>query len=132
MRKAVYLALGVFLFWVGNANAQTVLYNFDRDADFSKYKTYKWVSIKNADLGNATTQKQIEEALDAELKKKGLIKTESSTADLDIGYQRADLRRLITEHTKKMTTGRAGVTDGKVVWSPLSLPSRNIRSTSGS
>ena len=91
MRKAAYLALGVFLFWVTSANAQnqSVMYNFDHEADFSKYKTYRWVSIKSADLGNFQLQEQIKGALEAELQKKGLTKIENGTADLDIGCQGA-------------------------------------------
>ena len=31
------------------ASAQDVSYNFDQKADFSKYKTYKWVTVKDAE-----------------------------------------------------------------------------------
>jgi hypothetical protein len=69
--------------------AQDVRYNFDKDADFAKYKTYKWVTIKDSDHLNELTEKQITAALDAELAKKGLTKTDADNADLYIGYQTA-------------------------------------------
>ena len=61
----------------------------DNAADFSRYKTYKWVDIKGADHPNELVQKQITGALDAELAKKGLTKTDADSADLYIGYQTA-------------------------------------------
>jgi hypothetical protein len=66
-----------------------VRYNFAQDEDLSKYKTYNWFSIKNADQVDELTAKLITSALDAELAKKGLTKTDSDTADLYIGYQTA-------------------------------------------
>jgi hypothetical protein len=71
------------------ALAQDVRYNFDSSADFSKFKTYKWVDIKSADHTNPLIEKQIQAALDAELAKKGLTRTDSDSADLLIGYQTA-------------------------------------------
>ena len=69
--------------------AQDVRYDFDKDQDFSKYKTYKWVPIKGADQPDDLTAKQITGAIDEVLAKKGLTKTDSDTADLYIGYQTA-------------------------------------------
>src|SRR5258708_23386896 len=46
----VLLALVLLLFGVvGVVDAQDVRYDFDKDKDFSKYRTYKWVPIKGAD-----------------------------------------------------------------------------------
>jgi Domain of unknown function (DUF4136) len=69
------------------AVAQDVRYDFDKDTDFLKFKTYKWVPIKGADKPDDITANQIVEAVDAELMKKGLMKTDADTADLYIGYQ---------------------------------------------
>ena len=69
--------------------AQDVRYDFDKDQDFSKYKTYKWVPIKGADQPDDLTAKQITGSIDEVLGKKGLTKTDSDTADLYIGYQTA-------------------------------------------
>ncbi len=38
----------LILLAAGTAVAQDVRYNFDKGADFSKFKTYKWVPIKDA------------------------------------------------------------------------------------
>jgi len=89
MKKVIFLVLAVFVVCVTGAIAQDVRYNFDSKADFSKYKSYKWVDIKGADHANQLVQKQIMDALDAELAKKGLQKTEADSADLYIGYQTA-------------------------------------------
>lgn len=69
--------------------AQDVRYDFDKDKDFSKYKTFKWVEIKGADLPDELTQKQIMAAIGTELARKGLTRTDSDNADLYIGYQTA-------------------------------------------
>jgi hypothetical protein len=47
------------------------------------------VSIKDADQPDELTAKHIVAAIDAELAKKGLTKTDSDTADLYVGYQTA-------------------------------------------
>jgi hypothetical protein len=73
----------------GFALAQDTRYNFDANADFSKYKTYKWVDIKGADKPDDLVDRQIRSTLDAELAKKGLTKTDDETADLFVGYQTA-------------------------------------------
>jgi Domain of unknown function (DUF4136) len=69
--------------------AQDVTYNFDQATDFSKFKTYKWVSIKNAQQVDDIAARQITAAIDAELAKKGLVKTDADNADLYVGYQTA-------------------------------------------
>lgn len=67
--------------------AQDVRYNFAADEDFSKYKTYNWVQIKGADQLNQLADQQLKTAVDAELMKKGLTRTENDNADLYICYQ---------------------------------------------
>ena len=69
--------------------AQDVRYDFDKEKDFSKYKTYKWVPIKGADQPDDLTAKQITGAIDDVFAKKGLMETDSDTADLYVGYQTA-------------------------------------------
>jgi hypothetical protein len=77
----------LFLIAARSAIAQDVRYDFDKDKDFSQFKTYKWVAIKAADKPDDLTAKQLVAALDAELTRKGLTKTDADTADLYIGYQ---------------------------------------------
>ena len=89
MRRLIFLAFILFLMSGPSLVAQDVRYNFDSKADFTKFKTYKWVDIKGTDKPNPLVQKQITDTIDAELAKKGLTKTDSDTADLLIGYQTA-------------------------------------------
>jgi hypothetical protein len=89
MRRLILLAIALLFVAVTSAVAQDVRYDFDKDKDFSKYKTYKWVPIKDADQPNELTAKQITAAIDAELANKGLTKTDLDSADLYIGYQTA-------------------------------------------
>lgn len=87
MKKRFAAMFVLFVLGVASAFSQDVRYNFDKDTDFSKFKTYKWVVIKGAEQLDSITDKQVREAIDAELSKKGLTKTDSDTADLYIGYQ---------------------------------------------
>jgi hypothetical protein len=86
--KILRLILPVLLVAVP-ALAQNVSFNFDKTADFSKYKTYRWEKHpQSADI-NEITVKQLGEAFDAELARKGLVKTGAGKADLVIVYQLA-------------------------------------------
>jgi len=85
--KAYQLILPLSLVAAG-CLAQDVRYNFDRSADFSKYKTYKWVDIKGGVPLDQLRDQQVKSAIDAELSKKGLVRTEGD-ADLYVAYQAA-------------------------------------------
>jgi Domain of unknown function (DUF4136) len=91
MKKIALVSLALFGLTASAAVAQDVRFHFDANADFSKFKTYKWVSIKDAANKDPVKvddalDKPIRDAVDAELSKKGLTKTEADTADLYIGY----------------------------------------------
>ena len=89
MKRFGLLAFILLVLGVAGVAAQDVRYNYAQDVDFSKFKTYKWVDIKGSDHANELTAKQIAAAIDAELTKKGLTKTDADTADLYIGMQTA-------------------------------------------
>jgi hypothetical protein len=89
MKKSGFLMIAFLLLGVSSAVAQDVRYDFDKDKDFSKYKTYKWVAIKGAEMPDELTQKALTSAIDAQLAAKGLTKTDSDNADLYVGYQTA-------------------------------------------
>ena len=72
---------------LGTAWGQDIRYNFDKNTNFSKFKTYKWVEIKDAAKVNDLMDKDIKSAIDAELATKGLIKVDGDDANLYIGYQ---------------------------------------------
>ena len=71
------------------ASAQDVTYNFDSEANFAKYKTYKWVEITGGVKLDELIARQLTSAIEAGLATKGLSKVDSDTADLYIGYQAA-------------------------------------------
>jgi hypothetical protein len=87
MKKIALFSIALLLLATSTAVAQDVRYNFDKDTDFSKFKSYKWVPIKDAAKVDDLRDKQIKDAVDAELATKGLTKTDADTADLYIGYQ---------------------------------------------
>lgn len=87
--KKNLLAVAILLLGVTPALAQDVRYDFDKEKDFSKYRTYKWVQIKGADQPDDLTAKQITAAIDADLATKGLTKTDVDDSDLYVGYQTA-------------------------------------------
>lgn len=89
MKKLALLAIVLFVLGGTAAFAQDVRYDYAKDKTFSQYKTYKWVVLKGADQPDQLTAQRITSAIDAELAKKGLTKTDSEDADLYIGYQTA-------------------------------------------
>jgi hypothetical protein len=89
MTKFLRRSLWVVLLGATTVLAQDVRYNFDKSADFTKYKTYKFVPIKGATPVNDLVDKQIKDALEAQLSQKGLSKVDGDNADLYIGYQTA-------------------------------------------
>jgi hypothetical protein len=87
MKKLIFVTFALMLLLASGALAQDVKYNYSKDTDFTKYKTYKWVTIKNAAQVDEITAKQITTSINTELAKKGLTMTDSDSADLYIGYQ---------------------------------------------
>lgn len=67
--------------------AQDVTTNAMPGTDFSKYHTYKWVTIEGATYPNQIVDAQIKQSIDSQLAAKGLTKTDGETADLYVGYQ---------------------------------------------
>jgi hypothetical protein len=88
MKKLLALPLLLVLAGTGTAIAQDVRYNFDKEANFATFKTYRWVSIKEAAKTGDLLDRQIKAAIDVELSKKGLTPVDGEQpADLLIGYQ---------------------------------------------
>lgn len=77
----------VALLAFGTALAQDVTTNFMPGTDFTKYHTYKWVTIQGATYPNQIVNAQIKDAVDSQLATKGLTKTDGDRADLYVGYQ---------------------------------------------
>ena len=87
MTRFSLFSIGLLLLVASFASGQDVRYNFDKNADFSKFKTYKWVTLKDAATVNDLVSKQITDAVDAELATKGLTKVTEDSANLYIAYQ---------------------------------------------
>jgi hypothetical protein len=90
-RTALRLAmvLGAVLASAGAAAAQQVAVNYDTKVDFAKYKTYHWVDIQGATYPDQLTDLMIRNAIDSTLKMKGLVRQDSGTVSLFVGYQLA-------------------------------------------
>ena len=87
MMKRVMGLAAAFLLIGSFAAAQDVSYNFDQQADFTKYKTYKWVAVKDQEKLDDLTMKQINSAIEKQLAAKGLTQATGATADLFVAYQ---------------------------------------------
>ena len=87
MKRILFLSTLILFLATSCAFGQDVRYNFDKDINFSKFKTYKWVILKDAPTANDLVAKQLKDAVDAELSTKGLTKIDDDTANLFIGYQ---------------------------------------------
>jgi hypothetical protein len=87
MKKFLFFSLVGILLSVSAAVGQDVRYNFDKNADFSKFKTYKWVPLKDATKVNDLVDKQIIDSVNAELATKGLTQVTEDSANLYVGYQ---------------------------------------------
>jgi hypothetical protein len=79
----VLLACGIAV----PAIAQDVTYNAMPGTDFTKFKTYKWVTVEGATHPDQIVEQQIKQAIDSTLGGKGLTRTEADTADLYVTYQ---------------------------------------------
>jgi hypothetical protein len=91
MKKITLFCLTVLLMMACRGFGQDVDYTVDNAADFSKFKTYKWVSEENPAAIDKLTDEQIKASVDAALAKKGLVKATGDTADLLIGYESKEL-----------------------------------------
>jgi hypothetical protein len=90
-RTALGLAvvLGAAFAIPATVTAQQVATNYDTKADFSKYKTYHWVDIQGATYPDQLTDLMIRNAIDSTLKLHGLVRQDSGTVSLFVGYQLA-------------------------------------------
>ena len=76
MKTWLALPLLLVLAGTGTAFAQDVRYNFDKQASFASYKTYRWANIKGSSKMSDLMDRQIKAAIDVELSKKGLTEVE--------------------------------------------------------
>jgi len=89
VRKTLFAVTAALTVAAVTGLAQDVRYNFDRNTDFTKYRTYKWVQIKDSGQLNQLADRQVKDAIDAQLAAKGIVKTDQDDASLYIAYQAA-------------------------------------------
>jgi hypothetical protein len=89
MKRIALLSIVLLVLMVLPGVAQDVRYNYDKTEDFSKFKTYAWVPLKDAQPLNDITKKEIMSAVESNLAAKGLTKVEPDKADLYVGMQTA-------------------------------------------
>lgn len=87
MSRFFQFCITFLLLAVSSAVSQDVSYNFDSTANFLKFKTYKWITLKSEAPIDKLTDEQIKASLNAALGRKGLTKVDTENADLLIGYQ---------------------------------------------
>ena len=73
------------------ALAQSVTYDYDKSADFSRFKTYAW--IRGAKVNDELNDKRIVDAVDAQLAAKGLTRVEADAKPDLVVFYRADFQR---------------------------------------
>ena len=73
-KRAVFVLLGIMLLVAGKSPAQQVKTDYDRNANFTQYKTYSWEQVKTKD---ALDVDRIKAAVNAALSAKGLRLVES-------------------------------------------------------
>jgi Domain of unknown function (DUF4136) len=74
---------------------QNVRCNYMPGTDFSKFHTYKWVSIEGGAHPDQIVDAEIKQSVDSQLASKGLSKTDRDKADLYVGVFRAPVKDLV-------------------------------------
>lgn len=69
------------------ATTATTKYDYDRQADFTKYHTYRWVEVQGAEKPNQLMDQAIKSAIDNALQAKGLRRSDDDNSDLAVAYQ---------------------------------------------
>jgi hypothetical protein len=64
--------------------AQSVTYDIDRSADFSRFRSYTWVA--GTTLDDALNHRRIVSAIDTQLSARKLVKIDGGAADLLVAY----------------------------------------------
>ena len=103
-KATIVIALGfAMMLGISSVAAQDVRTNYQPGVDFSKFHSYKWVTVPNAKYPNQIVDGQIKSAIDSQLQAKGLTKTGDEKADLYVSYQTA-----VNQQTQWNTYGMGG------------------------
>ncbi len=74
VKKALFSLIAAMFLFVGSSSAQQVKTDYDRSADFGKYKTFSWEHVKTQD---ALDVDRIKSAVNAALTAKGWTQVDS-------------------------------------------------------
>jgi Domain of unknown function (DUF4136) len=74
-QKVAFVLIGMMLLFAGKASAQQVKTDYDRSANFAKYKTYSWEHVKTQDSLDVD---RIKSAVNAALAAKGWTQVDSA------------------------------------------------------
>ena len=67
--------------------AQKVSYDWDKDIDFSPYRSYRWADVSGGKAANQLTHERIIGGINVQLQAKNLKLTAEENADLYVTYQ---------------------------------------------
>ena len=99
MRRHIPLFVITLLVIVAACSSRQVGYDFDRGADFSRYRTYAWVSAAQQTTGDkrldsSLVNARIRAAVDAQLREKGYLASSNGSPDFLIAYH-AGMKEMI-------------------------------------
>ena len=93
MRMRILVATAALLLVGAGALAQSVTYDYDKSADFTRFKTYAWT--RGTDLRDELNHRRVMSAIDNQLTLKGLTRVSSpASADLLVAYHASFDRNL--------------------------------------
>lgn len=84
MRITSFASAAAFMLMAGVGLAQQITYDFDKSADFSKFRTYAWV--RGHEVPDELNNKRILNAVNAQLAAKGLTRVDHAEPDLLVAY----------------------------------------------
>jgi hypothetical protein len=88
--KLILVGLVVFIFF--GCSTLYVVYDYDVEADFSKYKTFRWATDvedkTETGFDNSLMDKRLKHAISLELENKGYVKAEKDV-DLILAYEQS-------------------------------------------
>ena len=130
MTKSRLFCIALLLLTASSALSQDIRYNFDNTADFSKFRAYKWVTLKSGAPLDEITDEQIKAALNAAFARKGLTKVDGDSAtDLLIRYQTTEhINETFAEFDPGWSTGPGWYVAG---WHVPGVGSTTTQETSG-
>lgn len=117
IRSAIRLAQTVSLLWLAGCTGVAVRTDFDRDVDFSGYRSFAWLAPplretpeRAADpfTANSLLDKRVRRAVEQELERRGLPSAPEEQADLRVDYRLLYSEKLVTQGTRIGSIYRRG------------------------